>query len=99
MDPLIVGAATWLLNQGGDKVAGKLFDLATTHLLEKMGFRASPNTIEQMQSLLDQYMQQLTARLDEDRIASLYGALSQLKDAQHTVAQQGYLTQALSTFH
>jgi hypothetical protein len=48
---------------------------------------------------LDKYLQKLIARLDEDRIAKLYGAFSKLLDAPKSVARQNLLSSALDGFH
>lgn len=41
----------------------------------------------------------LWAGLDEDRLAKLYGALSQLQETSRTAARQAYLANALNVFH
>lgn len=95
MDPIILSASTWLLQQAG----GVLFALAQQYLSEKMGLGSSQQTRSAMRSLLDEYLQRLTARLDEDRIARLYGAFTNLKVAPNTAAKDGLLVEALDRFH
>jgi hypothetical protein len=104
MDPISAGAVMWLLNQSGAAV----FDAAKKALLKGMGLISSspPLTRGEIQLLLDQYVQRLEreikmvgAKLDQDRLALLKGALAQVKTAPHTNARDSLLAHALNTFH
>ena len=90
MDPLSAGVVMWLLDQSGAAV----FNAAKNALLKCMGLAPSPPsplTRGEVQSLLDQYVQRLereirvvSAKLDQDRLALLKGALAQVKTAPST---------------
>ena len=95
MDPVTVTAVGWLVQPA----AGALFTLAKDYLSQCLGLSPSRPVTPHIKPLLDEYLQRLTARLDEDRIAKLYGALSKLKDAAKSVARQGLLIEALDGFH
>jgi hypothetical protein len=103
MDPLTAGAVMWLLDQARSVV----FDAAKNALLKGMGLiHSSSLTRGELQSLLDQYVQRLEreiktvgAKLDQDRLALLKGALAQVKTAPRTNARDSFLAHALNTFH
>jgi hypothetical protein len=104
MDPLSAGVVMWLLDQSGAAV----FNAAKNALLKCMGLAPSPPsplTRGEVQSLLDQYVQRLereirvvSAKLDQDRLALLKGALAQVKTAPRTNARDSFLAHALNTF-
>ncbi len=95
MGPIVYVAANWLLQQ----TAGSLFSLALNNLLEHMGIKTPSLTSPKARLLLDEYLQQLSARLDEDRIAKLYGALQAVKEASKTAVKQAILANSLSIFY
>ncbi len=92
---IVHAAAVWFLQRAG----GSLFDLAQNNLLEHMGIKAPSLTAPKARLLLDEYLQRLRARLDEDRIAKLYGALQAVKEASKTGAKQGILANAFTIFY
>lgn len=75
--------------------AQALFTVAQTYVQQRLGLSSSLSP----ELLLDKYLQKLIARLDEDRIAKLYGAFSKLRDAPKSVAKQSLLSSALDGFH
>ena len=85
--------ALWLLQQSG----GLLFGLAQQFLAQRMGLTTSSPTITQ--PLLDEYLDRLKSRLDEDRISELFGALSQLRDASNSAARTELLSNAITAFN
>ena len=88
-DPVTI----WLIKQGG----GVLFSLAHQYLSNSMGL--GPLTSPGARSLLDEYIQRLEAKIDEDRIGRLYGALRQLQDALKTrIAKKELLIHAIDSF-
>lgn len=95
MDPIVLAAAKGLLQL----TAGSIFDLALNNLLEHMGIRAPLLTSPKARLLLDEYLQRLGARLDEDRIAKLHGALQAVKEASKTAAKPAILANAMSIFY
>lgn len=104
MDPLSAGAVSWLLNQS----MASLFDAAKNTLLAGMGLISTvkPLTRGEAQTLLDQYVRRLEQeikkandKLDQDRLALLKGAFSQVSRAPYTKARANLLANALNTFH
>src|ERR1700740_1529052 len=95
MDPISLTIAGWLVAPA----AKALFTVAQEYSLERLELKSTPVASPQIEPLLDEYLQRLTARLDEDRIAKLYGAFSKLKDAPRSVAMHGLLIEALDSFH
>ncbi len=89
LSPVVI----WFMHQSG----GTLFSLAQQFLSDRMGFGSL--TSSKARSLLDEYIQKLEAKIDEDRISKLHGALSQLQDAFKTrIAKKELLLQALNSF-
>lgn len=76
-----------------------LFNGTQQYLLQRLGVSPSRSSTSDIKPLLDEYLQRLTARLDEDRIARLYGAFSKLKDAPKSSAMRELLIEALDGFH
>jgi hypothetical protein len=95
MDPVTLVVVGWLVQPA----AGALFAVTQQYLLLRLGLSTSRSATSDIKPLLDEYLQHLTARLDEDRIAKLYGAFSKLKDAPRSVAMLGLLIEALDGFH
>jgi hypothetical protein len=95
MDPITLTVVGWLVQPA----AGTLFAVAKEYLSQSLGLSPSRSAASNIKPLLDEYLQHLTERLDEDRIAKLHGALSKLKDASRSVARQGLLIEALDSFH
>jgi len=95
MDPLSASIVTWLLQQAG----GAIFAVAQRYTMRRLGLDSSPSAPSVIKPLLDDYLRYLKGRLDEDRIAKLYGAFSKLMDAPRSVVKQGLLIEALDKFH
>lgn len=79
--------------------AAALVNVTQQYLLQRLGLSSSPPAASGVKPLLDDYLQKLIARLDEDRIAKLHGAFSTLMDAPKSVAMHGLLIEALDRFH
>jgi hypothetical protein len=96
MDPLTATIVPWLLQKAG----GAIFAIAQQHIMRRLGLDSSqPPDSEGTEPSLHDYLRQLKDRLDEDRIAKLYGAFSKLVDASQSVVKQGLLVEALDKFH
>ncbi len=95
MESMFMSAAIWLAKGAGNAA----FVIAQQYLLKRLGFSSSGTATSDVKPLLDEYLQRLTRRLDEDRIAKLYGAFSKLEDASRSIAMQGLLIEALDSFH
>lgn len=96
MDPsTLVTIVGWL----AQPAAAALVYVAQQYLLQRLGLISSLPAASGVKPLLDDYLQKLTARLDEDRIAKLHGAFSTLVDAPKSVARHGLLIEALDHFH
>jgi predicted RNA-binding Zn-ribbon protein involved in translation (DUF1610 family) len=95
MDPLTATIVTGLLQQAG----GAIFAVAQRYTMRRLGLDSSQSAPSYIKPLLDDYLKQLKGRLDEDRIAKLYGAFSKLMDAPRSVVKQGLLVDALDKFH
>lgn len=95
MDPLTATIVTGLIQQAG----GAIFAVAQRYTMRRLGLDSSQSVSSDIKPLLDDYLQQLRGRLDEDRIAKLYGAFSKLMDAPRSVVKQGLLIDALDKFH
>jgi hypothetical protein len=105
MDPITTSViVSGLVQQAGFA----LFDGAKEYLLQRLGPSASPSETPRVAPLLDEYLegvradlQRVEQKLDEERIAKLYGALSQLRDASksNAMTRQGLLDGALNKFH
>ena len=79
----------WLLDSGTlDTVLEQLGTTHDEHL-----------TRSDVEEILDEYIERLVGRLDEDRWRQLGGALTLLKDASHSVARAALAAEALSSFH
>ena len=96
MDPATIATIVGWFAQ---PAAQSLFTVAQTYVQQRLGLSSSSSPVSQVEPLLDKYLQQLIARLDEDRIAKLYGAFSKLLDAPKSVAKQSLLSSALDGFH
>src|SRR2546421_4400414 len=96
MDPATI---TTIVGWFAQPAAKALFTVAQTYVQQRLGLSSSSSSTPQVEPLLDKYLQKLTARLDEDRIAKLYGAFSRLTDAPKSVARQNLLYSALDGFH
>ena len=83
--PVLKSAAEWLLGQ----VGSSLFSSAKQQLMKHMGLSSPSLTSSEAKSLLNIYFEGLTKRLDEDRVAKLWGAFSQLKDAPRFISKAG----------
>jgi hypothetical protein len=64
-----------------------------------MGLSSPASPSPQTKTLLDEYLQLLAARRDEEPIADLYGALSLLRDAPRSATRQDLFTNAIIAFH
>jgi len=99
-------AAKWLLAQS----AGFLFSTVTRKLSEGMGLSPRPLSADDVDVLLDRYFhqfeerlaQRLIDRMDEDRLATLNGAIKQIKAAAAmtglTELKKGYLIGSSNKF-
>src|SRR5579859_5103775 len=96
MDPTTI---ITILGWFAQPAAQALFTTAQTYVQRRLGLSSSPSQASQVEPLLDKYLQKLIARLDEDRIAKLYGAFSKLLDAPKSVARHNLLSSALDGFH
>jgi hypothetical protein len=95
MESILMSAAIWLAQGAGSAV----FAVAQQYLINRFGLISSKNETLTIKPLLDDYLQLLTKRLDEDRVAKLHGAFSKLEDAPKSIAKQGLLVEALDSFH
>ena len=103
MEPVTVAVtvvATWLVKDSAKKV----YDENVKRLHHRMGL--VPESTHELRSILDDYMgkldkdlKQIKERLDEDRLAKLYGGFEQLKDASKTKAKDDFLKHALNNFY
>jgi hypothetical protein len=96
MDPATI---TTIVGWFAQPAAKALFTVAQNYVQQRLGLNSSSSPASQGEALLDKYLQQLIARLDEDRIAKLYGAFSKLKDAARSLNKQSLLNSALGDFH
>jgi hypothetical protein len=96
MDPAIIATIVGWFAQ---PAAQALFTVAQNYVQQRLGLNPSSSPVSQVEPLLDKYLQQLIARLDENRIAKLYGAFSKLKDATRSLNKQSLLASALGDFH
>jgi hypothetical protein len=85
----------WFAQPAGQAI----FTVAQNYVQQRLGLNSSSSPTSQVEPLLDKYLQQLIARLDEDRIAKLHGAFSKLKDAARSLNKQSLLNSALGDFH
>ena len=102
MEPVTLSIVGWLV----EPAASALFEGAKEYLLQRLGLSSPP---PETPPLLDKYLgdlqrlredlRRLRQRIDEDRIAKLYGAFSKLKDAPQSAVMQGLLVEALDNFH
>jgi hypothetical protein len=100
MDPMTI--AGWFITPA----ASAFFEMAKQYLSQRLGFSSS---VPETRPLLDEYLvelqrvredlRRLKASMDEDRIAMLYGALSQLKDASRSSAVKDILVGTVQSFH
>ena len=95
MESVLMSAAVWLAKGAGSAA----FAVAQQYLLNRLGLGSSNDVTLKIKPLLDDYLQLLTKRLDEDRIAKLHGAFSKLEDAPKSIAMKGLLVEALDSFH
>lgn len=96
MDPATIATiVSWF----AQPAAQALFTIAQTAVQQRLGLSSSSDPASQGEPLLEKYLQKLIARLDEDRIAKLYGAFSKLRDASKSVTRQSLLSLALDGFH
>lgn len=96
MDPATV---VTIIGWFAQPAAQALFTVAQNYVQQRLGLNSSSSPASQGEALLDKYLQKLIARLDEDRIAKLYGAFSKLKDATRSLNKQSLLNSALGDFH
>ncbi len=96
MDPATI---TTIVGWFAQPAAKALFTVAQNYVQQRLGLNSSSSPASQGEALLDKYLQKLIARLDEDRIAKLYGAFSKLKDAARSLNKQSLLNSALGDFH
>ncbi len=95
MELSTIAIVSWL----AQPAAAALVNIAQQYLVQRLGLGSSPPAASGVKPLLDDYLQKLTARLDEDRIAKLHGAFLNLMDAPRSAAKHGLLVQALDRFH
>ncbi len=81
--------AKWLVDSG---LLQKILDEAGAQ-------KETPLTAAGVRKVLDDYIQRLMERLDEERLRQLGGGLTQLKDASRSQARAALATQALQSFH
>lgn len=95
-------AAQWLLTNVGLPVLKAGID----QLMGQMGMKDPPVDATNAQRLVEVYIQQLDehiqrieSKIDEDRLAKLLAALKQVSEAHKTNAEREYLTNALYAFN
>jgi|SRR6266705_3598799 len=99
MDPWTATIVIGLIQKAG----GAIFAIAQQHIMRRLGLDSSqPKPSDDIQPLLQGYLQQLKGRLDEDRIAKLYGAFSKLTEIGKTLflrtSRQRYSTRLWEQF-
>jgi hypothetical protein len=87
--------AEWAAEETGKE----LLKESVYYLLYAVGVIEPSLTATDVRVLLEEFLMRLKARLDEDRLAKMYGAFSQLRDAERTAFRTEYLASALNAFH
>ncbi len=94
MDPVTEPIVGWIVHPATEY----LFHAAQGRMLLRLGLSPSRSSTSQRKPLIDEYLQQLIARIDEDRIARLHGAFTKLKAAPKSNAMRELLIEALDSF-